>query len=203
MIGVPIEVRDMKFRLLAISILISLAVSSCTMTPAQLKGDFTRLDTAEASTGRFADSSVRWGGIVTGQRNTGLGSCLEVAYFPIDTFSAEPYVGTPNPRGLQDVFWQSHRMLALGVTQKASASAASSYEFVAYGQVLKTPRFLACGAKAFAPDAAIFGAVVTVAGSLKAPQVYEIGIVPAMQVNGIVAWKDPPSYVYHSASPNS
>jgi starvation-inducible outer membrane lipoprotein len=63
---------------------------ACATTPPQLRGDFADITPMQAATNRFADSHVRWGGIIVGSRGTDAGACLEIAAFPLQPVTMQP-----------------------------------------------------------------------------------------------------------------
>ncbi len=140
-----------------------------------------KIDTDQASTGQWNGSNVRWGGIVTGLRSTDLGNCLEIAYFPTARLDAVPYFGYP---GDGSVFWQSQRMVDHAIPLLTA-------------HTTTPPRFLACGGQNFDTDVSRLGAVITVAGRLGTPQIYQVDLNQCrpMEIpiyNGIPPHREPP-----------
>lgn len=120
---------------------VALLLSACA-TPAKLRGEFVDLVPSDASTGKFSGTPVRWGGVISGARDTDAGTCIEVAAFQLDRWTLRPrahpydYYRTTTPK---------------------------------YDGGRSPPRFLACGAQI--RDRSVFysGGVVTVTGSLEPP----------------------------------
>ena len=177
--------RVMVMALLPIS---ALLLCACASVPPQLQGDaFAKIDTDQASTGQWNGSSVRWGGIVTGLRSTDLGSCLEIAYFPTARIDGAPYFGYPGD-GLGNLFWQSQRMVDHAIPL-----------LTAYKTL--PPRFLACGGQSFDAEASRFGAVITVAGRLGTPQIYQVDLNQCRPMEGQIYNGLPPHREPHRDVP--
>jgi len=68
----------------------SVLLCSCALPPKKLQGNFADISPNQATTNQFVGASVRWGGIVTGERLTDSGYCLEVAWYPLDHLTLHP-----------------------------------------------------------------------------------------------------------------
>jgi hypothetical protein len=183
--------------ILAIALSCALLVA-CASTPQQLRGNFAKIGTNDVSTGAWTGSSVRWGGIVAGARATDSGNCLEIAMFPVDNTTGTPYANsqTSGYPGLESLFLNRSAYLSNWLLGPM-------------------PRFLACGQQPLARATYPRGAIVTVVGTVLAPHVYQVNLngckalygsnvhasneveclisLPALNIEQIVAWKEPPS----------
>ncbi len=128
-----------------------LVLSACSTAPTKLQGDFANVSVTESTSGQWNGSMVRWGGLVVGGRLTDAGACLEVAEFPLDRVTLEPYVRSPGDN-LLFLGWK------LAYTPAGSAA---------------TPRFLACD-QAFDTTTYHAGAVVTMSGYIGTMQNYNV-----------------------------
>ncbi|MBS0581801.1 MAG: Slp family lipoprotein [Proteobacteria bacterium] len=131
----------------------ALLLGACTQVPQRLRGDFAMLEPVQASAGKFNGVSVRWGGIVTGARAVDVGSCIEVAAFPLDRWTLRP-VG-----------------LSTGAYQHQDSIRPSYY--AGAGRKYAAPRFLACGDQLLDRSVFFTGAVITVTGAVEQPFVFE------------------------------
>ena len=136
--------------------LIGVALSAamlCACSPLpQLRGDFAKVDSLAASSGKFDGTTVRWGGVVTGTRMTDAGNCIEVAAYMLDRWSFRPTGLSPD------------------AYQKNPAIQPSYYEGA---RRYARPRFLACGDAVLDDSSYYPGAVVTLTGSIERPFVFE------------------------------
>jgi starvation-inducible outer membrane lipoprotein len=140
-----------SFALSATALVASL-LSACTHTPERLRGEFVPVEPAQASTGKFNDTSVRWGGIITGSRAMDSGTCIEVAAFPLDRWTSRPI------RLDSDAYEHRDSIRPM---------------YYANGKFDSAPRFLACGKQILDKSTYHVGAVVTLTGILEQPYVFE------------------------------
>ena len=84
-------------------------LGACALPPKKLQGTYAEINPHQASTDQFIGSFVRWGGIVTGERLTDNGRCLEVAWYPLDRVSFHPV-----SQQLRSVIATRPRFLACG-----------------------------------------------------------------------------------------
>ncbi|MBS0566600.1 MAG: Slp family lipoprotein [Proteobacteria bacterium] len=136
-----------------IIILSAFLFSACAQTPPRLRGEFVPIEPAQASTGKFNGTPVRWGGIVTGMRAVDAGSCIEVSAFPLDKWTSRP--------------------INLDTSAYTHGDSVRPMYYTQSGKFDSPPRFLACGADT--QDKSIYhvGAVVTAVGTLAEPLVFE------------------------------
>lgn len=79
------------------SVVSTLLLAACATAPAQLQGAFADVGVHQAATGQFGGERVRWAGLVTGARQTGDQTCLELAWYPSNASTLRPtIVGFPN-----------------------------------------------------------------------------------------------------------
>jgi len=169
-----------KFGLLAT---IPLILGACTSMPPSLQGDYAEITPAQGSDPHWQGTDVRWGGVVVGSRLTDAGECAEIAQFPLDQFTYQPY----------RVFPGGDDGLHRGLLAKVSV-----------GQIETAPRFLACPGRSANSSISRLGTVVTVAGTLQSALVFEVRSQNCINTHRIEAI-DAPDYsgTMHAADKNA
>ena len=143
----------MRSFVLPIIVLSAFLFSACAQTPPRLRGEFVPIEPSQASTGTFNGVSVRWGGIVTGMRAIDSGSCIEVSAFPLNRWTSRP-IRLPS-----DAYTHPDEIRPMYYSPG--------------GKFDSPPRFLACGNQIEDKFLYHVGAVVTAAGTLTEPFVFE------------------------------
>ena len=128
----------------------SLMLASCATTPTAFRGDFADVQQTQAVLPAMVGKNVLWGGLVVGTRATDQGQCLEVAAFPLDRYTSRPIP----EEGIVRTLMQS-----------------DDYSWTRRGY---RARFLACDGIRLDDDALDEGAVITLTGTLRAPQLFEV-----------------------------
>jgi hypothetical protein len=199
----------MRGSIASLAFIVAALLGACSLNPPQLRGTFTDLAPAQASTNQFAGTDVRWGGIVTGARTTDAGACLEIGWYPLDRW-------TWQPQGL--IYSRSD-----GIEQRLFNKTPHTVAYPRGNSApVATPRFLACGEAAANIDRYFPGSVVTLTGRLAVPEIYAVQYtdcvredrpwmadysstihahdddtcvvsLPVVNMKSIVAWKPPPS----------
>jgi len=142
--------RRAKWNLLAV---FPLFLTGCASTPVNVRGDYAEVTPAQGSDPDLRGMPVRWGGVVVGTRLTDGGECAEVAQFPLDRFTSQPFRVFPGGNdGL-------HRGLLATVS---------------LGHAQSTPHFLACPARGLGAQESRVGAVITLVGTLQPALVFEV-----------------------------
>jgi starvation-inducible outer membrane lipoprotein len=179
----------------------ALLLSACATKTSLRSDSFIAVTPTQASTGQWNGSAVRWGGVVAGERLTDAGSCLEIAAFPVDSSSGKPYAGQPGDKGLLALMLNASFFLRGG------------------GSINVPGRFLACReGVGFDHTAYKMFAVVTVEGTLSAPNIFQVKLsecrthappsnyagtvhasndencvvsLPVVNISSLKAWKEP------------
>jgi hypothetical protein len=133
--------------------LITVLLGACAQSPPRLQGDFASFEPNQTTTGELSGYRVRWGGVVTGERVTDVGSCVEVAVFPLDRWTLRP-IGLSGTKAYQHVELIRPAYSISGTLQPA-------------------PHFLACGEQILDGSRFYPGAVLTATGIVEPPYVFE------------------------------
>ena len=126
---------------LTMALAATLSLGACSSLPRQLHGDFANVEPNQASTGAVIGYPARWGGIVTGERVSDLGSCIEIAAFPLDKWTQRP-------------------IYLIGTKAYQHVELIRPAYFIS-GKLQPAPRFLACSDKPLSGSRFYPGAVVT------------------------------------------
>jgi Outer membrane lipoprotein Slp family len=157
--SVTSEDLKMKAEVIAGCLLLS-TLFGCSTVPSSVSGNFVAVtQTQAASSPAFVGTEVRWGGVVVGTRQSDAGECLEVAAYPLDTYSARPYRGEQGPQSFATLFGKD-------VANHDSTGG--------FHKDRLPPRFLACDEPR--GDAAVnhVGAVLTLTGILEPARSFHV-----------------------------
>jgi starvation-inducible outer membrane lipoprotein len=138
---------------------LTLTLAGC-WTPPQLRGDYVSIDPGQGSAAGLSGTPVRWGGIVTGAKETNAGFCVEIAAYKLDAYTQKPAA----PSLYQEIY--RYRANKINPVNPGFES---------------PPRFLACGDQVRDKSLYFPSSISTVVGTLGSAEVFEVNPADCMR----------------------